>query len=348
MFCFPSTRIPASPARFVVRVVGLWLILFATQVSVVRPVEAIRLISTSIDRQFPDGWCPIESRDGQQTETLWATFTAQSSSVRMVVSVDNFSPGAFGEWMNNRIDNIAVLERSVYAANRGPVPNYGDCYFDDPDAPALLYDPASPLTTVYLEFFDTDPSGDPARAWSTGTWDPSTGFSGTAPRNTVNGTDTTGGSLVLGEENDGVVTLVTEREVTNLSVGVEYVVVGWWSANVEGGQLTIEVFDDNAVAAPSLPGAGRAIRSIYPNPANPRVHVQLRLERWESPPSLTILDALGRRVRTYDLSAMTPGDQVVTWDGRDNTGLPVASGVYFARLEVAGHTIDRAKMVLAK
>jgi hypothetical protein len=50
---------------------------------------------------------------------------------------------------------------------------------------------------------------------------------------------------------------------------------------------------------------------------------------------LVINDVTGRRVRTLLDGVVAAGDQGYVWDGRDDAGRAVASGVYFYRLEAA-------------
>jgi flagellar hook assembly protein FlgD len=57
--------------------------------------------------------------------------------------------------------------------------------------------------------------------------------------------------------------------------------------------------------------------------------------------SLTVHDALGRRVRTVAGGAMAAGTHEVAWDGRTDAGAPVAAGVYVVRLLAAGRTVSR-------
>lgn len=56
--------------------------------------------------------------------------------------------------------------------------------------------------------------------------------------------------------------------------------------------------------------------------------------------SLTIHDQLGRRVRTL-LSSAAGGAGALYWDGRDDEGRLVPSGVYFCRMVVDGRTLSR-------
>jgi hypothetical protein len=62
---------------------------------------------------------------------------------------------------------------------------------------------------------------------------------------------------------------------------------------------------------------------------------------------LGIFDVVGRRVRTLVRGIEGPGEREATWDGRDDTGNPVARGVYFARLKTATESLART-VVLAR
>ena len=61
---------------------------------------------------------------------------------------------------------------------------------------------------------------------------------------------------------------------------------------------------------------------------------------------LTIHDVLGRRVRTL-LAGSVEGVHAIRWDGRDEDGRPLASGVYFVRLARDGGAASR-QVVLAR
>jgi uncharacterized repeat protein (TIGR01451 family) len=63
--------------------------------------------------------------------------------------------------------------------------------------------------------------------------------------------------------------------------------------------------------------------------------------------SLDVFDVTGRRVRTLVKGGTTPGWQSVVWDGRDDAGHPVASGLFFSRLSYAGKT-RTVRIVLVK
>ena len=62
---------------------------------------------------------------------------------------------------------------------------------------------------------------------------------------------------------------------------------------------------------------------------------------------LAVYDLAGQRVRILVSEAAEPGSQTVYWDGRDQLGRSVASGIYIARVTVAAEAVSR-KMVRLK
>ncbi|MCP4544937.1 MAG: hypothetical protein GY835_00570 [bacterium] len=84
-----------------------------------------------------------------------------------------------------------------------------------------------------------------------------------------------------------------------------------------------------------------------PNPFNPATTLRFGLPRANAV-ALRIYDLGGRVVRTLIAGAVYPaGEHQVTWDGTDEAGDPVASGVYLYRLD-AGHFSRTRKMTLLK
>jgi hypothetical protein len=70
----------------------------------------------------------------------------------------------------------------------------------------------------------------------------------------------------------------------------------------------------------------------YPNPFNPQTNIEYALSK-DTDVKLTIYNVLGERVKVLVDEHQTAGYQRVSWDGRDQEGEEVASGVYFYRLE---------------
>ena len=89
-----------------------------------------------------------------------------------------------------------------------------------------------------------------------------------------------------------------------------------------------------------------ALHQNYPNPFNSSTLIKYELPVGDYQVRLTIYDLLGHQIRTLvDENNQQAGVYQISWDGLDDAGNPVASGVYFYRLQ-AGNRIFIKKMVL--
>ena len=84
----------------------------------------------------------------------------------------------------------------------------------------------------------------------------------------------------------------------------------------------------------------------YPNPFNATTEIQYELSR-HGHVTLTVYDIRGRVIQTLVDGYMLPGVNCVTWDGRNDAGNDVVSGVYLVRL-VADQVTKTQKMVLQR
>jgi len=100
--------------------------------------------------------------------------------------------------------------------------------------------------------------------------------------------------------------------------------------------------DDENTLLPS----NTELRANYPNPFNPSTTIDYAL-RTRSRVSIAIYNIRGQLVQTLIDSDMPAGVHTVQWDGTDNSGHHVASGLYFYRIE-AGSYINARKMILLK
>lgn len=94
-----------------------------------------------------------------------------------------------------------------------------------------------------------------------------------------------------------------------------------------------------------MPGDYRLFQN-YPNPFNPLTNLGFRIADVGFV-ELKVYDLLGREIRTLVNKTLTPGRYEVQWDGTDNAGQPVASGVYLYRLK-AGSFVAQNKLVLVR
>jgi len=105
--------------------------------------------------------------------------------------------------------------------------------------------------------------------------------------------------------------------------------------------------DNDSVSAslPSIP-TGILLLPNRPNPFNPHTIISFIIAD-AGPIRLTIFDTAGRQVRTLINEPMSAGPHAQIWDGKNNNGLHVASGVYYYRLEGAKEAQTK-KMLLIK
>jgi len=87
------------------------------------------------------------------------------------------------------------------------------------------------------------------------------------------------------------------------------------------------------------------LQQNFPNPFNPTTTFRYAVPG-SGPVRLAIYDVAGRRVRLLVNEAKLAGPHQAVWDGRDEFGVPVASGVYFAQLVAAGEVLTSKAVLL--
>ncbi|MFQ6039720.1 MAG: FlgD immunoglobulin-like domain containing protein, partial [Candidatus Poribacteria bacterium] len=88
----------------------------------------------------------------------------------------------------------------------------------------------------------------------------------------------------------------------------------------------------------------------FPNPFNPETWIPYHLTE-ETPVTIRIYDARGRLVRRLELGQKTAGayltkETAAYWDGRNELGESMASGLYFYRLNAGEFTATRRMFVV--
>ena len=84
----------------------------------------------------------------------------------------------------------------------------------------------------------------------------------------------------------------------------------------------------------------------YPNPFNPQTTIRYGLPR-QSNLTLIIYNIMGQVIMHWDEQNVPPGFYRKTWNGTNQIGAPVVSGLYFYRI-IAGDFVQTKKMVLLK
>ena len=101
----------------------------------------------------------------------------------------------------------------------------------------------------------------------------------------------------------------------------------------------------NLTDAPPTPAAPPRL-AAWPNPFNPRVTITFNLAA-PAAGEIALYDLAGRRLRTLASGELPAGEQQRTWDGRDEHGRLLPSGIYLCRLRTTTETAN-LKLNLAR
>ncbi len=85
----------------------------------------------------------------------------------------------------------------------------------------------------------------------------------------------------------------------------------------------------------------------YPNPFNPTTTISFSILE-ESQVDISICNIKGQKIKTLTNEKYSNGKHSIVWNGDDEYGETVSSGIYFYKLEVNGHTEGLKKMLLLK
>jgi hypothetical protein len=113
------------------------------------------------------------------------------------------------------------------------------------------------------------------------------------------------------------------------------------------------VFDDftfvpegTVTDAEPSPRASNSLSVAVPNPFNPQTTITYAMEK-AGYAQICVYDVAGRLIRTLVSQCVPAGRYEVAWNGRDDHGRPVASGVYFYRFRTGGFS-ETKKVVLLR
>ena len=150
---------------------------------------------------------------------------------------------------------------------------------------------------------------------------------------------------------------LTRRSVVQVGDTIELRVIGP-NGNAESQPLTFKVTSEhlaNAVLSVRLDGIGQPVQNLllqnYPNPFNPETWIPYQLSE-DNPVSISIYDTTGKLVRTLSLGFQSAGfynsqGRAAYWDGRNEIGERVASGIYFYQLTTPAFQQTR-RLVIVK
>jgi flagellar hook assembly protein FlgD len=166
-----------------------------------------------------------------------------------------------------------------------------------------------------------------------------------------------GGSAVLSAGSGADTFVVRTGAQLAAFLGTHDTVTLKWTSKVKDASPTIVSNVDTSsvilvrgtitgVALSDLLPKEYALSQNFPNPFNPTTTIRFALPN-DAKVSLKVYDMLGREVRTLIDGNLHVGYQEVMWDGRNNAGIQVASGMYIYRI-TAGSFVSSKKMLLLK
>lgn len=92
-------------------------------------------------------------------------------------------------------------------------------------------------------------------------------------------------------------------------------------------------------SSPFLPGTSNnlmiSLLGSFPNPFNAETAIDFALAEW-GPVGMTVYNIMGQRVRRFPPASLPAGKNKFIWDGCDDSGVKVSSGVYIYRIEKGG------------
>ena len=115
--------------------------------------------------------------------------------------------------------------------------------------------------------------------------------------------------------------------------------------NAFHGPLSITLTTDNGNPTPEIP-LFTSLQSIYPNPFNPNATIAFGLAKAEKV-SIEIYNIKGAKVRSFLSGTMNSGTYRRIWDGTDDNGRTVSTGVYYVKMNAGTYTSFK-KIVLMK
>ncbi len=117
------------------------------------------------------------------------------------------------------------------------------------------------------------------------------------------------------------------------------------SSATASGRIKVRVYGTSGIntAESAIPKSFKLYQNV-PNPFNPETKIKYQLAK-SSQVSLIIFDLIGREVRTLVDGQKQAGYHQIIWDGKNNSGETVASGIYICRMATKNY-VSQIRLVL--
>jgi hypothetical protein len=127
-------------------------------------------------------------------------------------------------------------------------------------------------------------------------------------------------------------------------------IIGLPNSNLAGNFLTSRIMADldfdTANDDQNNPVLFTALHNNYPNPFNPTTTISFSLKEREMV-TLSIYNLKGQKIRTLESTELESGQHSIIWNGDDQNGNVVSSGIYFYKLDTDSYSATK-KMVMMK
>ncbi len=149
---------------------------------------------------------------------------------------------------------------------------------------------------------------------------------------------------------------LVEYDISDVADGESTVYLRWTMGTTDGSWLysgwnidNVEIWGlgGNMTAAGEVVPARNGLLSNVPNPFNPKTEIRFALAA-EARVELAVFDVSGRRIATLLEGKLGAGPHSQEWNGNDDAGRPVSSGIYFAHLSTDQGWVDTKKLTLLK
>lgn len=149
----------------------------------------------------------------------------------------------------------------------------------------------------------------------------------------------------------GSVRFSFDVDPSGLTAGTTYQAQLIFTSNAVNGMqyhvpVTIYIESTTGISDPTAIPERLVLLENYPNPFNPSTQIRFEVPQQQRI-MLAIYNVIGQRVATLADRQFAPGSYEVEWQGVNENGIAVGSGIYFYQLN-AGNTVITKKMILLR
>jgi hypothetical protein len=110
-------------------------------------------------------------------------------------------------------------------------------------------------------------------------------------------------------------------------------------------EVLVNLINGDEPPGPPSASAEKTVLKNYPNPFNASTSINFNLSE-DGKVKLEVFNILGQKVRTLVDQNMNAGTHQVVWDGTDQSGKSVGSGVYFYRLNADKSSLTKRMQLI--